>query len=98
MEAIELNTEEMDDIRMFFKKNELSHNFQNTFDGLLDDLPHTCRQKIVNALYNSVLLANPVISQSMQNMFNVTTDLMIQLHRAHRWKYATSKMHQNLLK
>lgn len=87
MISIDLTDCCQDDIRMFFKKHEHSEQFMNEFDEMMGRVPHTCRMKLTKVLYSQILLANPVISNSMINMFNNSSDLLLKLNLAYRWKF-----------
>lgn len=97
MTAIEVEFESKADVRMFFKMNEYTQKFQNDFDSLLTELPHTCCIKVIFQLYNEVLHRNSVMEKTMDNLFNTNKSLFSRLNKAFHKRLMSASNKKGLL-
>jgi hypothetical protein len=73
---IELNDKDQQEIRIYFTITRVTNEYQTEFYEFIKGMPFSFQQKIQFNMFFNSLIANPILSEFMINMFKPSNTMM----------------------
>lgn len=87
MEAIQMEFQDIVDIREFILRIRPTKEFQIQLDQLLADIPHSCQMKLLTSYFISTIKQNRVTSKFSKKVQLSSNSTILRLKKAFRWRF-----------